>query len=361
VNRTETRLREPRKIQFAAYLLGLAGAAFFTVLLVREGAPDVVRALAAVGWWLAVITAFHLFPMALDGLSWWMLFPQREREPYRTIFWMRWLGESVSNLLPAAQVGGDLVRARLAALNGTRVPVAAATVLVDITVSVFTQTLFTLFGIGLLIVATGQTNLLGPALAGAPLAILAVTGFYIVQRWGLFRLFMAIVSRCANDLKWHSLAGKGGELDEILRRIYAQRQVIFACCLCTMASWLIGSAEVWIGLCALGIPAGFDKALILESIGQGVRSALFFIPGAIGVHEGGYVLVGGLLGVPGEAAFALALIRRVREFALGVPGLILWQLIEGGRVWRRHVLPAIREPDQTASGARAATRMTNGR
>jgi putative membrane protein len=353
VDRTETRLREPRKIQFAAYLLGLAGAALFTVLLVREGASDIARALATVGWWLAVIAAFHFFPMALDGLSWWMLFPQREREPYRSIFWMRWLGESVSNLLPAAQVGGDLVRARLAVLNGTRVPVAAATVLVDITVSIFTQTLFTLFGMGLLIVATGQTNLLGPALAGAPLAILAVTGFYIVQRWGLFRLFMAIVSRCANDPKWHSLAGKGGELDEILRRIYAQRQVIFACCLCTLGSWLIGSAEVWIGLCALGVPAGFDKALILESIGQGVRSALFFIPGAIGVHEGGYIFVGGLLGVPGEAAFALALIRRVREFALGVPGLILWQLIEGGRVWRRHVLPAIRQEDQTASGAHA--------
>jgi len=43
------------------------------------------------------------------------------------------------------------------------------------------------------------------------------------------------------------------------------------------------------------------------------------------------VFVGGLLGIPGETAFALALIRRVRELALGVPGLLVWQLIEGGR------------------------------
>jgi putative membrane protein len=344
-------LKEPPKIQLTAYALGLAGAALFTGLLVQEGAPDVARALATVGWWMAAITAFHLFPMVLDGLSWWMLFPSRDRESYRTIFWMRWLGESVSNLLPAAQVGGDLVRARLAVLNGTRVSVAGATVLVDITVSIFTQTFFTLLGLGLLVFATGRTNLLGPALAGAPLAILAVAGFYIIQRLGLFRLFMAIVSRSANDSKWRSLAGKGGELDEVLRSIYAKRQLIFACCLCTMASWLIGSAEVWIGLSALGIPASFDKAVILESIGQGVRSALFFIPGAIGVHEGGYIFVGGLLGVPGEAAFALALIRRVRELALGVPGLVLWQLIEGGRVWRKHVLPVIQEPDETADEA----------
>jgi putative membrane protein len=289
--------------------------------------------------------------MCLDGLSWWILFPLGDRVRYRTLFWMRWLGESVSNLLPAAQVGGDLVRARLAVLNGTRMSVSAATVLVDITVSVFTQTVFTVLGLGLLILATGQTKLMGPALAGAPLAIAAVAGFYTVQRLGLFRLLTAIVSRWADNPQWRSLAGKGSEMDEVLRGIYAKRHIIFACSLCTIASWLIGSAEVWIGLYALGIPSGFDRAIILESVGQGVRSALFFIPGAIGVHEGGYLFVGRLLGIPGEAAFALALIRRVRELALGIPGLIVWQLIEGGRAWRKHFLPVVRESEETAGEA----------
>jgi putative membrane protein len=347
----EGRVKEAQKIQLAAYMLGLAGAALFTVLLIHQGAFDVVRALAAVGPWLLVIAIFHLLPMFLDGLTWWILFPLEERVRYRTVFWMRWLGESVSNLLPAAQVGGDLVRARLAVLNGTRMSVSAATVLVDITVSVFTQTVFTILGLGLLILASGRTNLMGPALAGAPLAIAAVAGFYIVQRLGLFRLFTTIASRWANNPQWRSAAGKGGEVDEVLRGIYARRHIILACCFCTMASWLVGSAEVWIGLYALGIPASFDRAVILESVGQGVRSALFFIPGAIGVHEGGYLFVGGLLGIPGEAAFALALIRRVRELALGVPGLIIWQLIEGGRAWRKHVLPVVRESEETAGEA----------
>jgi putative membrane protein len=342
----EQTTKASRKIHLAAYLLGLAGAALFTILLIKQGASDVIRALTSVGWWLGVITAFHLIPMLLDGLSWWILFPKQERTRYPTIFWMRWLGDSVSNLLPVAQVGGDLVRARLAVLKGTRVSVSAATVLVDITVSVFTQTFFTLLGLGLLIVVTGRTNLMGPALIGAPFAIAAVVGFYLVQRLGMFRLFMAILSRCANDPKWRVLAGKGGEVDAVLRDIYARRQVIFVCCLCAMTSWMIGSVEVWIGLKALGVPASIDKALILESIGQGVRSALFFIPGAIGVHEGGYLFVGGLLGIPGETAFALALIRRVRELALGVPGLIIWQLIEGGRAWRKRNFerPVVQEP-----------------
>lgn len=322
----------------AIYVLFLAGALLFTVLLVRQGAADVVRAVASTGGWLAVIVAFHLVPLFLDSLDWWILFPEQDKLRLRTIYWLRWVGESIANLVPAAQVGGDIVRARLAVFRGAAIPVATATVVVDITVSVFVQTFFTLLGLTLLILVTGRTHLMGPALAGAPLAVGAVAGFYLVQRLGMFRLFGVIVSRFVSDPRWRSLAGKGGEIDQTLRRVYARGRAVAASCGATMASFVVGSVEVWIGLYALGVPAGFDKALILESVGQGVQSALCLIPGALGVREGGYLVVGALLGIPGDAAFALALIRRVRELALGVPGLVVWQLIEGGHFWRKHEL-----------------------
>jgi len=318
------------------YILFLAGASLFTVLLVRQGAADVVRAVAAARWWLAVITAFHLIPLFLDSLEWWVLFPKQDKLRLRTVYRVRWMGESIANLVPAAQVGGDIIRARLAALFGAPVSVAIATVVVDMTVSVFIQSFFTLLGLSLLIQATGRTNLIVPALAGAPLAIGAVAGFYLVQRLGMFRLFGVIVSRFVDDPRWRSLAGKGGEIDQTLRKVYSRGRSVAACCFITMLSFVIGSIEVWIGLYALGVPAGFDKAVILESVGQGVQSALCFIPGALGVREGGYLVVGGLLGIPGEAAFALALIRRVRELAIGIPGLVAWQWVEGGQFWRRH-------------------------
>jgi hypothetical protein len=130
-----------------------------------------------------------------------------------------------------------------------------------------------------------------PALAGAPIAIAAVAGFYVVQRLGMFRLCAAVISRWAKDPNWRSLAGKGGEIDQTLRNIYARQHVVAACCLCTMISWISGAGEVWIGFQALGIPASFDKAVILESVGQGVRSALFLVSGALGVHEGGYLVI----------------------------------------------------------------------
>jgi putative membrane protein len=321
-------------MRLTAYLLGIAGAALFTILLIHQGARDVVRAVAAAGWWLAVIAAFHLLPLFLDAFEWSILFPPKRRLQLRTIYWVRWLGESFSNLVPAAQVGGDILRARLAVLHGSTVCLAAATVLVDITVSVFTQTLFTVLGVSLLILSTGKGKLLPPVLACAPLAFAAVAGFYCVQRLGFVRLLGVIVCRCAKDPKWRSLVKKGGEIDQTLRDIYARRGAVAACCLVTMISFVIGSAEVWLGLSALGIPAGFDKALILESVGQGIQTALCLVPSALGVREGGYLVVGGLLGIPGQAALALALIRRVREITFGVPGLICWQLIEARRLWQ---------------------------
>ena len=65
--------------------------------------------------------------------------------------------------------------------------------------------------------------------------------------------------------------------------------------------------------------------MVIESLGQAVRSAGFFIPGALGVQEGGYVLLCGLFGIPADQALALALIRRLRDIALGLPGLIVWR------------------------------------
>ena len=342
------------KVGPTIYALFLAGALLFTMLLIRQGAADVVRAVAAAGWWLVVITAFHLIPMFLDSLEWWILFPKQDRLRLRTMYRVRWMGESIANLVPAAQVGGDIVRARLAALSGAPISVATATVVVDMTVSVFMQTLFTLLGLSLLIRATGQTNLIAPALAGAPLAVGAVAGFYFVQRVGMFRLFGLIVSRFVDDPHWRSLVGKGGEIDQTLRKLYARGRSVAACCAITMLSFVVGSIEVWIGLYALGVPASLGNALIIESVGQGVQSALCFIPGALGVREGGYLVVGGLLGIPGDAAFALALIRRVREFALGVPGLVAWQWVEGNHFWRKH------EPQRGSAEAKSSERTKFG-
>ena len=340
---TTAPVKESRKIQVTVYLLGFAGAALFTVLLIRQGVMSVGAAVTMAGWGIAAVAAFHFLPIFLDAISWWVLFPKADRPRLQRLFWMRWIGESISNLVPSAAVGGDIVRARLATISGTRMAVSAASVIVDITLGIITQILFTLLGIVLLVRVTGRTSLVGPTLVGVFVGLAAVTGFYFVQRLGIFRVLSRIIAKLVKSGEWSSFVQSGETLDQTVRALYARRGAVIACCFWTIASLIVSSGEIWIALHALGgAHATLMNALILQSMALTVKSAAFPVPGALGVQESGYLVIGNLLGIPGDTALAISLIARFRDLAVGIPGLIAWQLIEGKRFLRARPLPAER-------------------
>src|SRR5205807_6168265 len=179
----------------------------------------------------------------LAAVAWWVLFPKSDRLSLWQLFWMRWIGESVSTLVPSAAVGGDIVRARLAAINGARLPVAAGTVLVDLTLGVFTQAAFTVLGVVLLVDVTGQRNFVRPTLVGTLVGIVGVAGFYFVQRLGMFRFLAKIIARLANSPEWQSLVQGGETLDQTVRALYARRKAVIACCAWTIVSLVAGSGR----------------------------------------------------------------------------------------------------------------------
>ena len=335
-------MKAPSKIQVTVWLFGLAGAALFTGLLIHQGVGQVLDAFATGEWAIMGIVVYHLIPIFLDALAWWVLFPNPDRPPMLRLFWMRWIGESVSTLVPSAAVGGDIVRARLAAIRGVPLPIAAGTVLVDLTLGIFIQACFTLLGLVLLVDLTGKTSFVRPTLIGIVIALFAFAGFYFVQRVGMFRFIGRIVSRLAGSSDWNSLVQGGDTLDRTIRTLYARRRGVVGCCAWTIASLVIGSGEIWLALWILDLPDSFLNALILQSMVLTIRSAAFPVPAGLGVQEGGYLVVGNLLGISGEGAFALALVARAREIGLGIPGLISWQVIEGRRLLRARLAATAR-------------------
>jgi len=322
------------KLKLTIYLLGFAGAALFTILLIRQGAMSVGAAIATAGWAVAAIGAFHFIPIFLDATAWYVLFPKAVCPRLQSLFWMRWIGESISNLIPSAAVGGDIVRARLVTITGTPMPAAAASVIVDITLGVVTQIAFTLLGLVLLVHATGRSGLVGPTLIGAILGVLAIAGFYVAQRLGMFRFVSVIVARLVKSKEWSSLVQSGETLDQSVREFYARGSGVIVCCLVTVVSLIGSSGEIFIALSALGTHATLLKAVILQSMAMTVKSAAFPIPGQLGVQESGYLVIGNLLGIPGETAFAISLLARFRDLLVGIPALVLWQVIEGRRLLR---------------------------
>src|SRR2546422_4782103 len=271
-------MKAPGKIQITVWLLGLAGAALFTVLLIRQGAPQVGAAFASAGWAIAAVVAYHFaVPVFLDALAWWVLFPPSDRLSLWKLLWMRWIGESVSTLVPSAAVGGDIVRARLAAINGAPLPVAAGTGLVDLTLGVLTQAGFTVLGVALLVDVTGQKNFVRPTLVGTLIGVLGVAGFYFVQRLGMFRFLALTIARLANSPEWHSLVQTGETLDRTVSTLYPRRHALEMCCGWTSISLIWRPGEVWIALHALDLHATFVNALILQSMVLTIRSAAFAV------------------------------------------------------------------------------------
>src|SRR4029453_14119536 len=83
---------------------------------------------------------------------------------------------------PAAQIGGDLVRGRLAAQRGVPPADAAASIVADITTSVLTLIVFGAVG-RLCLPPAGQGAAL---LAGLALSAAFVCAFWYLQHRGLF-------------------------------------------------------------------------------------------------------------------------------------------------------------------------------
>lgn len=322
-------------MKVALYALWLAGIALFLGLIAYHGAGDLVAAIAAVGWGLAWIVAYRLVPMLADTLGWRALLPRPHQRPLLQMLRLRWIGDAVNTLLPVAQVGGEFVRAKLLHRTGVSGPVASASVVVDLTAAVLTQIGFALLGVALLLHHGGAGGAALGVAVGIGMFSLLLLGFYLAQRAGLFESLARVLERVASSGDWLALVGSAARLDTAVTRLYRRGRSFWIACAWRFLYWFFGAGEVWLAMYLLGHPVTVLEALVLESLGAAVRAGAFAVPGGLGVQEGGYILFGTLLGVGGETALTVSLIKRVRELALGLPGLLVWQLQEGRRVLRR--------------------------
>jgi putative membrane protein len=317
-----------------AILLALVGLGVAAALLATHDASRIWDALHAAGWGALLVIALHLPQSFLSGMGFRALIADAGPRQRRIgLMWlMRWIRESVNTLLPVAQVGGDVVRVRLLARVGLPLEDGIAASLVDVTLEMAAQLAFTLLGVAVLLAASHA----GAALPIAATAV-AATGaialaFLAAQRFGLVKLVQRLVARLTKGGGWGELGDLAG-LEGAVLALYRDPRRLLIGGGWHLASWLAGIAETWAAIRVLGLDVpgtGLRAATIIESLGQAVRALGFLVPGALGVQEGGYLVICAMFGIAGPQALALSLLRRVRELALGLPGLATWQWLE----WR---------------------------
>ncbi len=312
----------------AAYITWAAGIAGTLLLIWYFGYAEVAAALAAGGWGLLWVAAYRVFPLSIDAVAWGRLFDDRARPSFWVLFWIRWVGESINSLLPVAQVGGDVIRARLAARNGTPGPEAAATVVVDFSVGILTQIIFCIVGVGLLLTQHGIHEQTAALSMLSAFALMGATALYLLPKMGALGIIARLIGRLSDNGAIRALAGKVTSLDQAVLALHRRRWEVLNAFVLKLGGWMARTGETYLALHFLGFPIGVEEAIIIESLISAVRSAAFAVPGAFGVQEGGILLLGAMLGIPPGTSLALALVKRVREVVVGVPAIIGWSLFE---------------------------------
>ncbi len=333
-----------RRLALLSLIFGLALA---VGIIAWHGCDDVAAALNQAGPRLLWLTPYYLGPLALAGLAWQVIFPAGQAPPWHRLVAASWIGSSVNWLLPVAQVGGEIAKATWLARRANPAALMVATTIVDKALQAGTQAFVALLGAGLLLSISSDTALVPGAITFAAIILALVALFFLVQSNGLLTwptsLAARLFKRPVSSSNLLDLVGNIRRVDDGIRASCASPLRLCLYVLMRLASRLLIAGEIWLTLHFLGHPIGIFEAVMFECLVQTVRSAAFPIPGAYGVQEGAFVMLGVLVGIPPHMALAVSLAKRLRELSVGVPGLIYLQVSEAHRGFgaRRAKLPIV--------------------
>ena len=80
--------------------------------------------------------------------------------------------------------------------------------------------------------------------------------------------------------------------------------------------------EIYVFLWIINVEASFVDVILIEAFTGLIRSVVFFIPAGLGIQELAFVLIGNYVGLSDSVSFSMALGRRIREIAVGVPAIL---------------------------------------
>lgn len=314
----------------------VANLAFAAALVHFFDLGRIVATALGLGWAFGAVLGLRAVVLLVDAHSWRVLLEAKMRPSVSGATLQRWIGESVSTLLPFAAISGEIARVRIATLLGLAAAPAAGSIVVDAAVALISQIFFLVLGVGLLgAVASSDEALLVPVTIATGALVVASVVLWSALRAGALGRFARMLKGAVDGHRAQWLAESLTSIDSQIALITARRAAVIAAIVWRFLGWLLGAAEVALILAFLGQPISFAEALMLDALTGAARTAFWFVPIGLGVQEGTLLLFGAAIGVTQEGMLAVALIKRAREVILSIPGLLAWQWIEARTRRRR--------------------------
>jgi glycosyltransferase 2 family protein len=317
-------------LRLANLILLLIALVFFVWILNEVGWDTLGHYLWQVGWYWPLLLLPYGVVNWLEAWSWkYILVDTPEKTTVSRLFWLRLGGEALNQLTPTASLGGEPFKASRLQADGMPLEMASASVVIMKGILVLSLVLYIFTGLALapFYLPEAAKHMLFFILAALGLAAAGII-FVVVQRREPFGNSFRFLDRRG----WlpHFLRDQEGfleNLDTAMSQFYRQYPSRAALAFFLFfLSWLLHAVEVYLMFWLLGHPISPGMAVCLDALAMLFTALGFFIPAAMGVQEGGNILLalGFKLGFDLGAAFSI--LRRIREaFWLCLGLVVVWR------------------------------------
>jgi len=337
-------------LQGVIFLLGLSLLVF---LLYKIGFGTVYETISQIGWGFLLIVATNFSRHLIRASCIYFAIPKEFRNvTYRNVLAARLAGDAM-NLITFT--GPVLAEATKAAMLRNKITFSrsAAAVIVDDIMYYISVALMMLSGVALMVLSVGvggkvmRYTLIGVSIG----ALVMLVGMFLVIKYN------------ARPLSWllDKLDNKGWlpkfvstkkdhvhEIETNVYSVYSERPQLFYSLL--GLGWLAhitSVLEVFLALWMLGYKTTVINAYIIESLTKVINAAFSFVPGTVGVYEGGNGIILKTLGFTTAIGVALALVRRgaILFWAAFGFAILLWRTVDSGtKSFKKKAVEPVGEP-----------------
>lgn len=320
-------------MRFGLIFAALLGIGVVAWLIHSVGLHSITTAAFAVGWaGFIALCASGAALFVILGTGWFAVAPRYGNTRFANFVWGRAVREYSGELLPFSQLGGIVIGARALTLRGADGSLALASSIVDVTMEMVAQIVFVFAGLLFLLAAArhepAHAALTRSVAIGVVAAVIVAAVFLLFQHKGVAAMARWSARRFPGTGAWL------GKLRESLAEIHASPMRLVISLLFHLGGWVGTALWAWFAVYLIGHRLSFPSVFTIEAILSAIRSAAMVVPGALGVQEASYVLIGPVLGLAAPAGIALSLLKRARDVALGFPVLLVWQFAESRRAWK---------------------------
>ncbi|MDQ3666293.1 MAG: flippase-like domain-containing protein [Acidobacteriota bacterium] len=319
-----TQMKYMKRLQAVSLVLGLA---LFAYLIYNIGVGQILHSVRLVGAAFIVLMLVSGMRHLLRAAAWKKCFEvdHRRRVSLFKLFNVRLAGEAIRYLSFTGPLLGEPAKA---ALIKRHLPLAHGLSSVIIESLTYTLAAVVVIIAGLIFVLANVTldnNLRTAAVVISASVLFAV---FLISR-GIARRYF-VLARAMNRLarltgrRWFAEKASSVErIEESICNFYNQRERAFPYVLMLeLASHAVSIFEVYLILRFMGVEASLLTAFVIEAASKLINTAFFFVPGQVGVSEGGNALLLRAIGLGASTGIALALIEKIRTLAWAAYGLV---------------------------------------